>query len=44
MIEKRNEVGDGPLKIDVVLPERVIGIDEECLGTVGVGLMRHHLI
>jgi hypothetical protein len=27
VIEKRNEMLDGPLEIDVVLPERVVGVD-----------------
>ncbi len=33
MIEERDEAGDGALEIDVVLPERVVGVDEEGLGT-----------
>jgi hypothetical protein len=32
MIQERNEAGDGALEIDVVLPERVVGVDEEGLG------------
>ncbi len=32
MIEKRNEARDGALEVDVVLPERVVGVDEEGLG------------
>jgi hypothetical protein len=35
VIEKRNELPDGPLEIDVVLPERVVRIDKERLGAVG---------
>ena len=31
VIEKRNEARDGPLEINVVLPERVVGVDEEGL-------------
>src|SRR5579872_1647390 len=31
MIEERNEARDGALEVDVVLPERVVGINEECL-------------
>ena len=31
MIEKRNKAGDGALEVDVVLPERVVGVDEEGL-------------
>jgi hypothetical protein len=36
MIEKRDEAGDGALEVDVVLPQRVVGVDEE-------GLERHAL-
>ena len=32
MIQKRDEAGDGALEVDVVLPERVVGVDEEGLG------------
>jgi hypothetical protein len=32
MIEERNELLDGPLEINIVLPERVVGVDEEGLG------------
>ena len=32
VVEERNEVRDGPLKIDVVLPERVVSVEEEGLG------------
>jgi hypothetical protein len=32
VIEKRNEMRDGPLEVNVVLPERVVGVDEERLG------------
>src|SRR5581483_10907339 len=31
MIQEGNEAGDGALKVDVVLPERIVGIDEESL-------------
>jgi hypothetical protein len=31
VIEKRNEARDGPLKVNVVLPERVVGIDQKSL-------------
>src|SRR5882762_4906521 len=31
MIEERDEVGDGPLKIDVVFPQSIVSIDEESL-------------
>jgi hypothetical protein len=36
MIEKRNEADDGPLKVNVVLPERVVGVDQKGLGSVTV--------
>ncbi len=32
MIEERNEAGDGPLEVNIVLPESVVGVDEEGLG------------
>jgi len=32
MVEKRNEARNRPLEIDVVLPQRVVGVDEEGLG------------
>ena len=31
MIQKRNETRDGALEVDVVLPQRVIGVDEKIL-------------
>ena len=31
MIEVGNEGGDGALKVNVVLPERVVGVEEKCL-------------
>jgi hypothetical protein len=31
MIEERDETRDGALKIDVVFPERIVGIDEQRL-------------
>jgi hypothetical protein len=31
MIEKRDEACDGLLEVDVVLPERVVRVDEEGL-------------
>src|SRR5258708_2562030 len=34
MVEKRYELGNRPLEIDVVFPERVIGIDEQSLGVI----------
>ena len=32
VIQKRNELGDGPFKVDVVFPERVVGVDQQGLG------------
>src|SRR5258706_14180737 len=37
MIQKRNEASDSPLKVNVVLPERVVGVDEKRLGLVFAG-------
>ena len=34
MIQERNEAGDGALKIDVVFPQRVVGVDEQRLRAV----------
>jgi hypothetical protein len=34
MIQERNEASNRALEIDVVLPERVIGINEQGLGAV----------
>ncbi len=31
VIEKRNKVGDGALEVDVVFPERVIGVNQQRL-------------
>ena len=31
MVQKRDEAGDGALEVDVVFPERVVGVDEEGL-------------
>src|SRR6267378_3227122 len=41
MIEKRDEPCDGTFEIDVVLPERVVGIDQQRLGTVRIGRVCH---
>src|ERR1017187_9078083 len=38
VIQKGDEIGDRPLEVDVVLPERVIGVDEQVL--VGQDLFR----
>jgi hypothetical protein len=32
VIEKRDKARNRPLKVNVVLPERVVGVDEESLG------------
>ena len=34
MVEERNELGNRPFEIDVVFPERVIGIDEQSLSAI----------
>ena len=34
MVEERNELCDRPFEVDVVFPERVIGIDEQSLGAI----------
>jgi hypothetical protein len=39
VVEVGDEGGDGALEVDVVLPEGVIGIDEEGLGGVAPGVM-----
>jgi hypothetical protein len=31
VIQEGNEIGDRPFEVNVVLPERVIGIDEQVL-------------
>ncbi len=43
MVQKRNEVRDGALEIDVVFPERVVGIDQQGLRAISNGLRRHSL-
>ena len=38
MVQEGDEVGDGALEVDVVLPERVVGVDEQVLaGRVAMG-------
>ncbi len=32
VIQEWDETSDGPLEVDVVLPERVVSVDEESLG------------
>jgi hypothetical protein len=34
VVEKRDELGDRPFKINIVFPERVIGVNEQSLGAV----------
>jgi hypothetical protein len=34
MIQKRDEARDRPLKVDIVLPERIVGVDEEVLRAI----------
>src|SRR5271170_781338 len=34
MIQKRNKLGDRALEINIIFPERVIGIDEQSLGAI----------
>ena len=41
VIQERNEVGDGPLEVDIVLPERVIGIDKQRLWGAVLGRSEH---
>ena len=41
MVQKRNEAGNRTLEVDVVLPERVVCVDEQCLGTVRILLAWH---
>ena len=38
MVEKGDEAGNRPLEVNVVFPERVIGVDEK-----GLGFRVHHL-
>ncbi len=41
MVQKRNEAGDGALEINVVFPERVVGVDQQSLRAIGIGIERH---
>jgi hypothetical protein len=34
MIEKRNKPDDGPLEVNIIFPERIIGVDEKGLRLV----------
>src|SRR5262245_44437228 len=40
MVEPAHELRDGSLEVDVVLPQRVVGIDEQSLGTGNEGRHR----
>ena len=45
VIEVGDEAGDGALEVDVVFPERVVGVDEQgLLGRAAEGLVRSGLI
>jgi hypothetical protein len=35
VIQKRNELRDRPLEIDIVFPERIVGVNEKVLGMQG---------
>ena len=35
MIEVRDERGDGSLEIDIVFPQRIVGINQQCLWQQG---------
>src|SRR5437879_6441627 len=41
MIQERDEVRDRPLEVDIVLPERVVGINEEMLCSVVLHFASH---
>jgi hypothetical protein len=41
MVQKRNEIRNGPLEVNVVLPQRVIGIDEQGLWADRIGTLLH---
>ena len=34
VIQERDEVGDGALKVDVVFPQRIVGIDQQRLRAI----------
>src|SRR5437660_12925360 len=44
MIQERDEVGNRPLEIDVVFPERVVGIDEKMLCSVALYSVPHDIM
>ena len=42
MVEEGDEVRDSALEVDVVFPERVVGVDEQILaGRRALGMGRH---
>jgi len=38
VIEKRNEVGNRPLKINIVFPKRIVRVDQKGLWRQALGL------
>ena len=38
VIKKRNELGDRPLKIDIVFPKRIVRVDQKVLAKQALGL------
>jgi hypothetical protein len=47
VVQVGDEAGDGLLEVDVVLPEGVVGVDEQSLGGCGtgwLGIERHRVI
>ncbi|MBV9339564.1 MAG: hypothetical protein JO159_01575 [Acidobacteria bacterium] len=36
MVQEGNKTGDGALKVDVVFPERVVGINQQILPKLGL--------
>ena len=36
VIQERDEVCDGALKVDVIFPKRIVGIDEQGLCAIGI--------
>jgi hypothetical protein len=41
VIQKRDEVGDGAFKVDVIFPKRIVGIDQKRLRTTSMRFSRH---
>jgi hypothetical protein len=42
MIQKRNKIRDGPLEVNVIFPERIVGVDEQRLSVVGIRTLSHN--